>query len=103
MINAYKQHVGWTDRLGNQGKSTFESDALKQGEFHEFCRHLQPGLHCMKYMEYKKEPWYPGLLLFSSSFYLTNRLYFLFGPLRSSRVFWEIRKLLSVKIHCLTN
>ena len=61
MINAYKQHVGWTDRLGNQGKSTFESDALKQGEFHEFCRHLQPGLHCMKYMEYKKEPWYPGL------------------------------------------
>ena len=63
MINAYKQHVGWTDRLGNQGKSTFESDALKQGEFHEFCRHLQPGLHCMKYMEYKKEPWYPGLQL----------------------------------------
>ena len=61
MINAYKQHVGWTDRLGNQGKSTFESDALRQGEFHEFCRHLQPGLHCMKYMEYKKEPWYPGL------------------------------------------
>ena len=67
MINAYKQHVGWTDRLGNQGKSTFESDALRQGAIHEFCRHLQPGLHGMKYMEYKKEPWYPGLQVIALS------------------------------------
>ena len=27
---------------------------------------------------------------------------FLFGPLRSARIFWEIRNLLSVKIHFLT-